>query len=154
MRARTLQPAPAPAAQTPPVSRPIASQAKAPSGALRVVACHHPLVEVVGSPVSGGVYRGAVAAKALAEGGVDLILTGHVHNPFAVGLPFGDGKTYAVGAGTLSLRTRGTPPSFNVITADANAITITAMGWDGLRFTQLQVWTLERRRPATGPPSL
>ncbi len=128
-----------------------AALARAPMGALRVVGCHHPLVEVVGAPVTGGVYRGALAAKLLAEGGVDLILSGHVHNPFAVELPYGDGLTYAVGAGTLSLRTRGTPPSFNVIVAEAEQVTVTAMGWSGLRFELLESWTLKRRRPASGP---
>ena len=81
------------------------------SDELRMIGCHHPLVEVEGSPVTGDVHRGQAAARVFCEGGVDLILTGHVHNPFAVALPFCDGMTYAVGAGTLSLRTRGTPPA-------------------------------------------
>ncbi len=125
-----------------------AALAASPEGALRVVGCHHPLVEVKGAPVSGGVHRGELAAKVLAEGGVDLILTGHVHNPFAVELPFGDGLTYAVGAGTLSLRTRGTPPSFNVIVAERETVTVTAMGWRGLTFEVMESWTLKRRRPS------
>jgi predicted phosphodiesterase len=56
----------------------------------------------------------------LAAQGVDLIMTGHVHNPFAVPLPFGDHLTYAVGAGTLSTRLRGVPASFNQITVEAD----------------------------------
>ena len=67
--------------------------------ALKVIGCHHPLVEVADTPVSGGVHRGASAAEIFATGGVDLILTGHVHTPFAVALPFNDEKTYAVGGG-------------------------------------------------------
>ena len=117
----------------------------APAGALRMVGVHHPLVEVKGAPVTGAVHRGALAAKMLAEGGVDLILSGHVHNPFAIALPYGDGHTYAVGAGTLSLRTRGTPPSFNLIEVEPNAVEITAWGWTGSALEVLQVWRLPRR---------
>ena len=117
----------------------------APDG-LRVISCHHPLVEAAGAPVTGGVHRGAEAAAILAEGGVDLILTGHVHNPFAVPLPTGDHLTYAVGAGTLSLRTRGTPPGFNTIEWSADAVSVTAQAWTGARFEPFRTWSLPRRR--------
>jgi 3',5'-cyclic AMP phosphodiesterase CpdA len=112
---------------------------------LRIVACHHPLVEAVGAPVTGGVHRGHLAAEMLAARGVDLILTGHVHNPFAVPLQFGDERTYAVGAGTLSVRVRGTPPSFNCIEVEPDRVIVKAMGWSGSHFEPYRTWSLERR---------
>ena len=112
---------------------------------LKVVACHHPLVEALDSPVTGGVYRGDEAARILARGGVDLILTGHVHNPFVSALPFGDKHTYSVGAGTLSVRLRGTPASFNDITLKDDFITVVAMGWSGSKFTPYRTWAVPRR---------
>jgi 3',5'-cyclic AMP phosphodiesterase CpdA len=120
--------------------------AEAAAGALKVVGCHHPLVEALDTPVTGGVHRGEDAARVLSRGGADLILTGHVHNPFASPLKFGDGQTYAVGAGTLSHRVRGTPPGFNRITADAETITVTAMGWTGSHFEPYRTWGLPRRK--------
>ncbi len=119
--------------------------AAAAPGALKVVGCHHPLMEALNSPVTGGVHRGEAAARLLATGGVDLILTGHVHNPFASPAPFADRLTYAVGAGTLSTRLRGAPPGFNCIVGDAEAITVTAMGWGGSRFEPYRTWALPRR---------
>jgi len=112
---------------------------------LKVVGCHHPLIDVQGSAVTGAVYRGAEAARRFAEGGIDLVLTGHVHAPFAFALPFGDNKTYAVGAGTLSRRTRGAPPSFNVIEITRHDMVVTAMAWTGAAFAPDQQWRLERR---------
>ncbi len=112
---------------------------------LKVVACHHPLVEALDSPVTGGVHRGDDAAQILARGGVDLILTGHVHNPFVSALPFGDRHTYAVGAGTLSLRLRGAPVSFNDITLKGDCITVVAMGWSGSEFSPYRTWAVPRR---------
>jgi len=123
----------------------IASLKARPAQALRVVGCHHPLMDVQGAPVSGGVYRGAEAAQHFAEGGVDLVLTGHVHVPFAFALPFGDNKTYAVGAGTLSRRTRGAPPSFNSIEITSDDVVVTAMAWTGAAFAPDQQWRLARR---------
>ena len=114
-------------------------------GALRVFACHHPLTEVTGGPMTGRVRGGPAAARRLAEARADLILTGHVHTPFAHPLPYGDGKTYAVGASTLSVRVRGAPPGFNLIEADAETLTVTALGWTGARLETQRTWALPRR---------
>jgi len=117
---------------------------------LRVFACHHPLIEVTGAPVTGGVHRGPAAAAILCAGGVDLILTGHVHNPFAQALPLGDGLTYAVGAGTLSLRTRGSPAGLTLITAESDHLELEALGWTGTAFASYRRWTLPRRLSRAG----
>jgi 3',5'-cyclic AMP phosphodiesterase CpdA len=119
--------------------------AAAPAAALRLVACHHPLIEAIGAPVTGGVHRGDQAAAILSAGGIDAILTGHVHNPFAAPLACGDGLTYAIGAGTLSLRVRGTPPGFNRLCATSDTLTVEAMGWTGSHFEPYRTWALPRR---------
>ncbi|RZJ02793.1 MAG: metallophosphoesterase [Brevundimonas sp.] len=128
---------------------------QAPVGALRILACHHPLVEMIGTPMTGDVKRGDEAALIFAEAGVDLITTGHVHVPFALPINLGDHCSYAVGCGTLSHRERGTPPSFNQIDWDAHEITVTAMAWDGQIFAASQTWRLPRRqdtrKAATAP---
>ena len=128
---------------------------QAPVGALRVLACHHPLVEMIGAPMTGEVKRGEAAALIFAEAGVDLIATGHVHVPFALPISLADHYSYAVGCGTLSHRERGAPPSFNQIDWDALHITVTAMAWTGDCFEPDQVWRLPRRQdtrlPATAP---
>jgi 3',5'-cyclic AMP phosphodiesterase CpdA len=115
-------------------------------GALRVVVCHHPLVEATGAPVTGGVHRGEAAAAILSAGAVDAILTGHVHNPFATPLAYADARTYAIGAGTLSLRLRGAPASFNRLSANEDTLMVEAMGWTGSRFEPYRTWALPRRR--------
>jgi 3',5'-cyclic AMP phosphodiesterase CpdA len=119
---------------------------KAPVGALRVLACHHPLVEMIGTPMTGEVKRGEEAALIFAEAGVDLIATGHVHVPFALPISLADHCSYAVGCGTLSHRERGSPPGFNQIDWDARHITVTAMAWTGDRFEPSQTWKLPRRQ--------
>lgn len=128
---------------------------QAPVGALRVLACHHPLVEMIGAPMTGEVKRGEAAAAIFAEAGVDLITTGHVHVPFALPISLGDHCSYAVGCGTLSHRERGSPPGFNQIDWDARNITVTALAWTGDRFQPDQTWKLPRRqdtrRSATAP---
>lgn len=128
---------------------------QAPVGALRILACHHPLVEMIGTPMTGDVKRGDEAALIFAEAGVDLITTGHVHVPFALPIQLGDHCSYAVGCGTLSHRERGTPASFNRIEWDAHEIVVTAVAWNGLAFEDSQSWRLPRRqdtrKAATAP---
>ncbi len=117
------------------------------SGAdLRVVLCHHPLMEVTGGPMTGRVWGGVEASRILAEGGVDLILTGHVHMPFAHAMPFCDRRTYNVGAGTLSLRERGCPAGFNLIETDEDQIRVTSLGWTGSHFEAQRSWGFDRRK--------
>ncbi len=124
---------------------------QAPPGALRILACHHPLIEMIGTPMTGDVKRGDAAALIFAEAGVDLIMTGHVHVPFALPIDLADRCSYAIGCGTLSHRERGTPPSFNQLDWDAKTITVTAMAWTGDRFEPSQTWRLPRRQDTRKP---
>jgi 3',5'-cyclic AMP phosphodiesterase CpdA len=125
----------------------------APPDSVRVVVCHHPLVEVEGGPMTGRVRGGAAAAERFATAGIDLILTGHLHAPFVQALPFGDGRTYAVGAGTLSLRERDAPPGFNVIEIADDRMTVRAMAWTGQALDVSHNWEVALRpRAASQAP--
>lgn len=80
--------------------------------ALKLVTCHHPLVDA-DTEGSGSTRGGKRALAALARAGADAVLSGHVHDPFdlmveADGLPI-----RLIGAGTLSRRLRATQPSYN-----------------------------------------
>ena len=79
---------------------------------LRLVACHHPLVDA--QPQGKGSTRGGKAAlAALAAAGVDAVLTGHVHDPFDIMREAGGRQIRMIGAGTLSERLRTSRPSYN-----------------------------------------
>ena len=118
-------------------------------GDLKLVTCHHPLMEVVGGPMTGNVWGGSKAAEAFTLAGADLVLTGHIHTPFVHAYPFGDQRTYAVGAGTLSTRERGVAPSFNSLEIEAECITVTAMSWQGRRYEPFRTWRVDRRLEAS-----
>jgi len=80
---------------------------------LKIVACHHPLIDKEGLESQGRTLRGKEALQALAEAGADATLSGHVHDPFDVTHEL-EGRTIrTIGAGTLSERIRSHPPSFN-----------------------------------------
>jgi len=114
-------------------------------GDVRIVVCHHPLVEITGGPMTARVRGGTLAAETLVEAGADLVLSGHIHTPFVAPYPFGDGRTVAVGSGTLSVRERGVPPSFNVIEIDGADIRVTAMALERTAFAVWRSWAFERR---------
>lgn len=111
----------------------------------RIVAVHHPLIEMIGGPMTARVWGGEAAARAFATARVDLVLSGHIHAPFVWTYPFGDGKTHAVGAGTLSVRERGVPPSFNVVEMERAAIRVAALSWTGSHYEPYRTWSLDRR---------
>jgi 3',5'-cyclic AMP phosphodiesterase CpdA len=112
---------------------------------LRLFACHHPLFFLPGAPVEGGVRCGPEAVGELVRAGVDLILSGHVHNPFVVALPEAGPGRWAIGAGTLSRRLRGTPASYTTIVTAGEVFEVTAQGWTGEKFESFQSWRLPMR---------
>lgn len=116
------------------------------TGDARVVVCHHPLIELIGEPMTGKVHGGPRAAASLAVAGADLVLSGHIHTPFVAPYPFGDGKTMAVVSGTLSVRERGSPPSFNVIEIEPSEIRVTAMAFERTDFAVWRTWAFDRRQ--------
>lgn len=82
------------------------------SRALRLVACHHPLVEA-DTRASGSTRGGRLALAALARAGAHAVLSGHVHDAFDLSVETEGGPIRLIGAGTLSERLRTTRPSYN-----------------------------------------
>lgn len=79
---------------------------------LRLVACHHPLVDA-DTRSTGSTRGGRKALAALARAGADAVLSGHVHDAFDRLVEI-EGRTIRIiGAGTLSERLRSSPPSYN-----------------------------------------
>ena len=126
----------------------------APRGVARVLVCHHPLTEMIGGPMTARVWGGERAAAAFSRAGVDLVLSGHIHAPFAWPYPFDDQKTYAVGAGTLSIRERGVPPGFNIIEIEEATIRVAAQAWTGSHYEPARTWSLDRRERNAQPAAL
>ena len=90
-----------------------------PAGKLIFVAAHHPLVDA--DTISRAKTRnGPTALRALAAAGVHAVLTGHVHDPFDVPWAHDGWTVRMIGAGTLSRRTRATPPAFNELRIDGD----------------------------------
>lgn len=81
----------------------------------RVLVCHHPLHEPAHSMIAVDTKRGSEALRKCAVHGVDVVLTGHIHDAFAHPLQIAGRRIAQMGSGTLSTRTRATPPSFCVI---------------------------------------
>jgi len=82
---------------------------------VKLVACHHPLVDKQGLNSSGKTIRGREALEALAAAGAHAVLSGHVHDPFVMEMEVGGRLIRKIGAGTLSERVRDSAPSFNEI---------------------------------------
>lgn len=115
-------------------------------GRARILVVHHPLVEMIGGPMTGRVWGGPAAANALAAAGIDLVLSGHIHAPFVWPYPQHGGRTYAVGAGTLSLRERGVPAGFNSIEIEEDCIRVQALAWAGSHYESYRTWSMDRRQ--------
>lgn len=80
--------------------------------ALKLVACHHPLVDA-DARSSGSTRGGRAALAALARAGADAVLSGHVHDAFDLAIEADGLPIRIIGAGTLSTRLRSTAPSYN-----------------------------------------
>ena len=103
-----------------------AALSSAPAGRFKAVAAHHPLMKVPDSPRAEPVRRAELVLSAFAECGVDLIMSGHIHQSYAIETEVEGQRMLAIGAPTaLSSRTRGEANGFWIIEAGAAAIDCT-----------------------------
>jgi 3',5'-cyclic AMP phosphodiesterase CpdA len=82
---------------------------------LRLIACHHPLVEA-DTQATASTRGGKRALAALARAGADAVLSGHVHDAFDKLVEIEGFAIRMIGAGTLSQRLRSSAPSYNRLT--------------------------------------
>lgn len=94
-----------------------------PAGTQALVAAHHPLREV-GTKGTALTKNGGRALNELAKRPVLAVLSGHVHDAFDIIEQTENGPVRMIGAGTLSQRTRSTPPSFNELHWDGAVLTV------------------------------
>ncbi|MFD1787919.1 metallophosphoesterase family protein [Sphingomonas floccifaciens] len=94
------------------LKRALAGVAAVDRAGLTIVACHHPLIEA-GTQATARTHGGRDALAALAAAGADVVLSGHVHDPFDRTHREGDRTIRLIGAGTLSCRTRASRAGFN-----------------------------------------
>ena len=112
--------------------------AQTPPEKARIVATHHPLSAIEGLPRSGRPVRRAARAMAmLAEQNVEMLLSGHIHQTYAVALPRASGTIIAVGAPTaLSSRMRGEPNGFWLIQVLPERFRLVLHSFDGAGFAE------------------
>lgn len=94
-----------------------------PVGTRALVAVHHPLREV-GTQGTALTRHGGKALAALAQRPVAAVISGHVHDAFDIMEQTEHGPVRMIGAGTLSKRTRSTPPSFNELEWDGEKLSV------------------------------
>lgn len=109
-----------------------------PAGTRALVTCHHPLIEA-GTHGKALTRNGNQALSELARRGVMAVLSGHVHDAFDLIHPTPQGPVRMIGAGTLSLRTRSTPPSFNDLRIAGGDIAVTVRSLEALPTPALQI---------------
>lgn len=109
-----------------------------PPGTRALVTAHHPLREVgtAGTALTRG---GSGALAELAKRPVVAVLSGHVHDAFDITEPTANGPVRMIGAGTLSKRTRSTPPSFNEIAWDGTTLTVAVRNLQDIATGAMQI---------------
>ena len=109
-----------------------------PRGTRVLVTAHHPLTERAphGKLLTIGGNR---AIEALAQRGVDAVLTGHVHDAFDLVADSPAGPLRMIGAGTLSRRIRSTPCSFNQLTISSAGIAVNVRNVDEVPTRAMQI---------------
>ena len=122
-----------------------------PKGTRALVAVHHPLREV-GTQGTALTKHGDRALRELARRKVEGVLSGHVHDAFDIMEDTSEGPVRMIGAGTLSQRTRSTPPSFNEITWDGAQLTVCVRNLQHVETSDMQIDDVpENALPPRGP---
>ena len=122
-----------------------------PAGTQALVAVHHPLREV-GTEGTALTKNGMKALTALAKRPVLAVLSGHVHDAFDLMEETVDGAVRMIGAGTLSKRTRSTPPSFNELRWNGSELTVEVRNLDDVATRDMMIEDVpEDARPPREP---
>lgn len=109
-----------------------------PAGKRALVAVHHPLREV-GTRGTALTRHGERALAELARRNVVGILSGHVHDAFDIMEDTPAGPVRMIGAGTLSQRTRSTPPSFNELVWDGRELSVEVRNLEQIETQDMQI---------------
>ncbi len=109
----------------------------APKPAIRIVVTHHPFDLPPGVGEQRLLGRAYPAMAALAAAGADLFLAGHLHlshiGHSAERYRIAGHSALIVQAGTVSTRSRGEQPSFNILRIERPRISIGRFVWDSVR---------------------
>ena len=109
-----------------------------PAGTRALVATHHPLRER-GKDGRFLTRNGDRALTELAKRPVVAVLSGHVHDAFDIIEQTDNGPVRMIGAGTLSLRVRSTPPSFNELRWDGETLKVRVRNLDNVDTADMQI---------------
>jgi 3',5'-cyclic AMP phosphodiesterase CpdA len=111
--------------------------AGAPPDLIRIVVTHHPFDLPEGVDEARLLGRAAMAMRKLSAAGADLFLAGHLHlshiGHTAERYRIGGHSALVVQAGTVSTRSRGEEPSFNVLRIERPRISVERLVWDSER---------------------
>jgi 3',5'-cyclic AMP phosphodiesterase CpdA len=115
------------------VERILGRLARVPAGKLRVIVTHHPFDLPPGVHERRLVGRNSMAMARLGAANADLFLSGHLHISHvshAADRYQAQGHTgLIVQAGTVSTRSRGEQPSFNVLRVERPELTVARCAW-------------------------
>lgn len=120
---------------------------------IRLLSCHHPFVPPTDAPLHTETRRGRRASWKLGKSPVQVLLTGHVHAPQAEIIRTPEGAYVSVTSGTLSMRLRDVPPSFNVLDFDGSIMSVSAFIYEGRSFVRKisSAWNLSRMEQLRPP---
>jgi 3',5'-cyclic AMP phosphodiesterase CpdA len=115
----------------------------------KVLVTHHPFIPPPNGSGIELIGRAALAIPIMADGGVDLLLSGHLHQGYAGDIrahyPLARRAIVAVQAGTAtSGRTRNEPNAYNLISIHPDRIGIEVRAWSGTAFSPLQATFYQR----------
>lgn len=120
-----------------------------PAEALKIVATHHPIVPPPDKPNQRLIGRARVFARALAETGTDIVLTGHLHRDRHANLsqhyPLIERSILVFQSGTAtSTRLRGEVNTYTILTYSAPVLTAEKRVWTGSSFHAQQLIQYEK----------
>jgi len=112
----------------------VAQLSGVPRDVIRIVVTHHPFDLPEGVREERLLGRAKMAMEQLAVAGADLFLAGHLHishiGHTAVRYQIAGHSALVVQAGTVSTRSRGEQPSFNVLRIERPHIAVARLVWE------------------------
>lgn len=120
---------------------------------VRILVCHHPLINVKGAPIDTIVWGSTDLLHVLEDQQVDIVLTGHIHH--ASILPAGErsGPVMVGASSATSSRLRAQSNGYNILRVSRDKVEIELVHWNGDTHVVFDSLSFPRHLPEPSEPS-
>jgi 3',5'-cyclic AMP phosphodiesterase CpdA len=120
---------------------------------VRILVCHHPLLNVRGAPIDTVVWGSTDLLRVLELQQVDVVLTGHIHHASILPREEWRGPVMVGASSATSSRLRSQSNGYNILRLSKDKVEVELVHWNGTSHVVFESLSIPRRLEGQSEPS-